>query len=56
MPGEFVDRQGEVRGRLDIGMAGLLLTWIEWVDVEVRGFPGLLEDLRRLKGDACPGG
>lgn len=31
---------------MDVGMAGLMLTWIEWVEVEVRGFRDLLEGLR----------
>jgi len=29
--------------RLNRGLASLLLTWIEWVETEVVGFPELLE-------------
>jgi hypothetical protein len=32
------------------GMAELLLTWIDWVEVEVRGFPEMVERLERLRG------
>ena len=35
---------------MDPGLASLLLTWIEWVEVEVVGFPELLERMCRLRG------
>ena len=40
VPGDFVIYLGidGILDALDVGMAGLLLTWIEWVEVEVRGF------------------
>ncbi len=35
---------------MDPGLASLLLTWILWVEVEVLGFPDLVERMRRLRG------
>jgi hypothetical protein len=35
---------------MDRGEAEVLLSILEWVEVEVRGFPDLLEGLRRLRG------
>jgi hypothetical protein len=32
------------------GAVSLLLTWFEWVEAEVRGFPDLVEELHRLRG------
>ena len=32
------------------GAASGFLTLLEFVEVEVQGFPGMLEDLRRLRG------
>ncbi len=34
----------------------LLLTWLEWVEVEVRGFEDLVEGLRLLRGAVMVGG
>ena len=31
-------------------VAELLLSWIDWVEVEAQGFPELMEELRRLRG------
>ena len=50
VPGAFVVDLLEDTGRMDRGEAELLLTWFEWVEVEVRGFPGVLEGLFRLRG------
>ena len=52
VPGEFIVYLGtdDVAESLDIATAELLLTWIEWVEAEVRGFPSLLEELYRLRG------
>jgi hypothetical protein len=48
--GEFVIDLREDTERFDRGEMELLLTWIEWVEVEVRGFPDLMEELNRLRG------
>ena len=48
VPGAFVVDLLEDTGRFDRGEAELLLTWLEWVEVEVRGFTDLLERLRGL--------
>ncbi len=37
-------------GRFGRGEAELLLTWFEWIEVEVRGAPALLEGLCRHLG------
>ena len=37
-------------GVSDDGMARLLLSWIDWVEVEVQGVPDLVEELRMLRG------
>ncbi len=52
IPGDFVIYLGtdEVPERLEAGMTELLLTWIEWVEGEVRGLPDLLEEMCRLRG------
>ena len=50
VPGAFVVDLLEETGRFDRGEAELLLSWFEWVEVEVRGFPDLLEGLCRLRG------
>ena len=53
VPGDFVVYLGadDVPDRLDRGLASLLLTWIDWVEVEVRGFDdGLVEGLHLLRG------
>jgi hypothetical protein len=52
VPEDFVVHLGrdDVPDSLDWVMAELLLTWIEWVEIEIRGFPGLLERLRLLRG------
>ena len=51
-PGEFVVHLGadDVPDRLDRGLASLLLTWIQWAEVEVQGFEDLVERLRLLRG------
>jgi hypothetical protein len=30
--------------------AELLLTWLDWVGVDVRGWPDLVEEIERLRG------
>ena len=50
VPGAFVVDLLEDTGRFDRGEAELLLSWFEWVELEVRGFPALLEGLCRLRG------
>ena len=52
VPGEFVVYLGtdDVPEALEAGMTELLLTWIDWVEVEVRGFDHFVEELRRLRG------
>ncbi len=52
VPGEFVVYLGtdDVPDGLDPDLTALLLTWIEWVEVEVQGYDDLLEGLARLKG------
>ena len=53
VPGEFVVYLGvdDVSERLEAGMAELLLTWLEWVEVEIQGVDdGLVEELERLRG------
>ena len=39
-----------VDGKFCEATASLLLSWIDWVEVEVQGFPDLLEELGRLRG------
>ena len=36
-------------GGAEAATAGLL-SWLEWVEVELQGFDDLVEDLRRLRG------
>jgi hypothetical protein len=52
VPGEFVVYLGtdDVPDGLDPDLTALLLTWIEWVEVEVRGIDHFVEELRRLRG------
>ncbi len=52
VPGEFVVYLGpdRVADSLDTGTAELLLTWLEWVEVEIQGFEDLMEELHRLRG------
>ena len=50
VPGAFVVDMHEETGRMDRGEAELLLSWFEWVEREVRGFPKVLEGLARLRG------
>ncbi len=64
VPGEFTVRLGEGWGgslhdladglsEWELGPAaavGLLLTWCEWVEVEIGKFPELLERVRLLRG------
>lgn len=33
-----------------VGTVELLLTWLEWVEVEIAGFSELMEDLQRRRG------
>ena len=37
-------------GRPEDGMATLLLSWIDWVEVEVRGFPDQVDEMEKLRG------
>jgi hypothetical protein len=46
--GAFVVDLFEETGRMDKEEAELLLSWFEWVEVEVRGFPNLMEEVSRL--------
>jgi len=48
VPGAFFVDLLEDTGRMDRGEAELLLSWVEWVEVEARGVPALLEGLCRL--------
>ncbi len=50
VPGAFVVDLLEDTGRFDRGEAELLLSWFEWVEIEVRGAPRLLDGLQRLRG------
>ena len=50
VPGAFVVDLLEETGRFDRGEAEVLLSILEWVEVEARGFPDLLEGLCRLRG------
>ncbi len=52
VPGEFVIYLGvdDVPERLEAGMVEVLLTWLEWVEVELQGFDDLVEELHRLRG------
>ena len=50
VPGAFVVDLLEETGRMDKGEAEVLLSILEWVEVEARGFPDLLEGLCRLRG------
>ena len=40
----------EDTGMMDRGEAELLMSWLEWVEMEVQGYEGLLEGLSTLKG------
>ena len=65
VPGEFVVELGAVvsaeplegleEGLTDLGPA-VVLSWLEWVEVELRGFDDLLEHLRLLRGAVMRGG
>jgi hypothetical protein len=60
VPGEFVVRlpavvsdetlRGLEAGMAALGGAGALLSWLRWVEAEVRGFPDLVEGLLGLRG------
>ena len=50
VPGEFVVDLLEDTGMMDRGEAELLMSIFAWVEVEVLGFPDLLEGLSRLRG------
>ena len=50
VPGSFVVDLLEATGPMDRGEAGLMLSWLEWVEVEARGCPELLEGIGRLRG------
>ena len=52
VPGEFVIYLGvdDVPEGLEAGMVEVLLTWLEWVEVELQGFDDLVEELHRLRG------
>ncbi len=52
VPGEFVIYLGvdDVPERLEAGMVEVLLTWLEWVEVELQGFEDLVEELHGLRG------
>jgi hypothetical protein len=69
-PGEFTVRLGEGWGgslhdladglsEWELGAeaaVGLLLTWLEWVEVEVGRFPDLVERVRLLRGAVMTAG
>jgi hypothetical protein len=44
-----LEREMEALGGPEEAMSGFL-SWMQWVEVEVRGIPDLLEGLGRLKG------
>ena len=50
VPGEFVVDLLEETGPMDREEAGLVLSWLEFVEREARGCPDLLEGLARLRG------
>ena len=52
VPGDFIICLGsdDVSETFDVGTVELLLTWLEWVEVEVQGFEDLVEELQRLRG------
>ena len=50
VPGAFVVDLLEDTGIMERGEAELLLSWFEWVEMEVRGVPRVLEGLCRLRG------
>jgi hypothetical protein len=58
VPGEFVVRllavvSGETLRGLEAGMAalgGVVLSLLDWIEVEIRGFPDLFEELGMLRG------
>jgi len=50
VPGAFVVDLLEDTGTFERGEVELLLSWFEWVELEVRGVPRLLEGLCRLRG------
>jgi hypothetical protein len=56
VPGAFlVDLLGDT-GRMERREVELLLSWFEWVELEARGFPRLLEGLCRLRGAVMKAG
>jgi hypothetical protein len=50
VPGSFVVDLLEETGTIERDEAELLLSWFEWVELEARGEPRLLEGLDRLRG------
>jgi hypothetical protein len=50
VPGAFVVGLVEDTGMMDRGEAEVLLSILVWVEVEVRGFPDVLERMCRLRG------
>jgi hypothetical protein len=50
VPGAFVVDLLEDTGMMDRGEAELLMSWIEWVEVEAQGVDHLVEGLHRLRG------
>ena len=58
VPGEFLVPMGACVPPcgLDVGAAALLLTWVEWCEVEVQSFPDLVERMWRLRGAVMAAG
>lgn len=44
-----LEREMATLGGAEAATVGLL-SWLEWVEVELKGFRDLVEDLRRLRG------
>ena len=50
VPGEFVVDLLEDTGMMDMEEAGVMLSILEWVEVEAQGVDDLVEGLSRLRG------
>ncbi len=56
VPGEFVVDLLEDTGMMDRAETELMLSILEWVEVEAQGFPDLVEGLCRLRGAVMKAG
>jgi len=50
VPEAFIVDLLEDTGMMDRGEAELLMSWLEWVEVEAQGVDDLVEGLHRLRG------